>query len=140
MLQFINKHNNYKMTKYLLIPHYNKSLVETQTWHRTLKNGKQVTLKVFIEYRCFKIEIELTDAEKAEILKMDKIPLDNYSFVPDEMEGCNVDWEIVGEEDFTEEEREKFTEDLDINFLDDDWTSSDNTSFELLCGCDLLIE
>lgn len=126
------------MTKYLLIPHYNKSLVETQTWHRTLKSGKQVILKVFTEYRCFKIEIELTDAEKAEILKMDKIPLDNYSFVPDEMEGCNVDWEIVGEEDFTEEEIEEI--EIDIDFLDDDWTTTDDTSFELLCGCDLLIE
>ena len=117
------------MTKYTLIPHYNKSLMETQTWHRTLENGKQVTLKVSTTYRCFKIEIELTDAEKAEILKME---LDNYSFVPDEMEGCDVDWEIVGEE-----EREDITEDLDIDFLDDDWTSSDDTSFELLCGCDL---
>jgi hypothetical protein len=125
------------MTKYTLIPHYNKSLMETQTWHRTLENGKQVTLKVSTTYRCFKIEIELTDAEKAEILKMDTIKLDNYSFVPDEMEGCDVDWEIVGEEDFTEEEREELTEDLDIDFLDDDWTSSDDTSFELLCGCDL---
>lgn len=125
------------MTKYTLIPHYNKSLMETQTWHRTLENGKEVTLKVSTTYRCFKIEIELTDAEKAEILKMDTIPLDNYSFVPDEMEGCDVDWEIVGEEDFTEEEREELTEDLDIDFLDDDWTSSDDTSFELLCGCDL---
>ena len=120
------------MTKYTLIPHYNKSLMETQTWHRTLENGKQVTLKVSTTYRCFKIEIELTDAEKAEILKMDTIKLDNYSFVPDEMEGCDVDWEIVGEE-----EREDITEDLDIDFLDDDWTSSDDTSFELLCGCDL---
>jgi hypothetical protein len=125
------------MTKYTLIPHYNKSLMETQTWHRTLENGKQVTLKVFTTYRCFKIEIELTDAEKAEILTMDTIKLDNYSFVPDEMEGCDVDWEIVGKEEFTEEERENFTEDLDIDFLDDDWTSSDDTSFELLCGCDL---
>ena len=125
------------MPKYLLIPHYNKSLMETQTWHRTLDNGKEVTLKVFTTYRCFKIEIELTDAEKAEILKMDTIKLDNYSFVPDEMEGCDVDWEIVGEEDFTEEEREEITEDLDIDFLDHDWTCSDDTSFELLCGCDL---
>jgi hypothetical protein len=130
------------MTKYTLIPHYNKSLMETQTWHRTLETGKQVTLKVFTTYRCFKIEIELTDAEKAEILTMDTIKLDNYSFVPDEMEGCDVDWEIVGKEefgkeDFTEEERENFTEDLDIDFLDDDWTSSDDSSFELLCGCDL---
>lgn len=125
------------MTKYTLIPHYNKSLMETQTWHRTLENGKQVTLKVSTTYRCFKIEIELTDAEKAGILKMDTIQLDNYSFVPDEMEGCDVDWEIVGEEDFTEED---FTEDLDIDFLHDDWTSSDDTSFELLCGCDLIEE
>lgn len=122
------------MTKYTLIPHYNKSLMETQTWHRTLENGKEVTLKVFTTYRCFKIEIELTNAEKAEILKMDTIQLDNYSFVPDEMEGCDVDWEIAREENFTEED---FTEDLDIDFLDDDWTSSDDSSFELLCGCDL---
>ena len=133
------------MTKYTLIPHYNKSLMETQTWHRTLETGKQVTLKVFTTYRCFKIEIELTDAEKAEILTMDTIKLDNYSFVPDEMEGCDVDWEIVGKEEFgkeefTEEERENFTEDLDIDFLDDDWTSSDDSSFELLCGCDLIEE
>jgi hypothetical protein len=53
------------------------------------------------------------------------------------MEGCDVDWEIVDEHEFTEEERENITEDLDIDFLDDDWTSSDDTSFELLCGCDL---
>ncbi len=128
------------MTKYTLIPHYNKSLMETQTWHRTLENGKSVTLKVFTTYRCFKIEIELTDAEKAEILKMDTIPLDNYSFIPDEMEGCDVDWEIVDEKKFTEEDREEMTKDLDIDFLDNDWTSSYDSSFELLCGCDLIEE
>ena len=124
------------MTKYLLIPHYNKSLMETQTWHRTLKTGKQVTIKVSTTYRCFKIEIDLTDAEKAEILKMDTIPLDKYSFIPDEMEGCDVDWEIVGD-NLLEEEREEFEEDLDIDFLDDEWSTSYDTSFELLCGCKL---
>ena len=67
------------MTKYSLIPHYNKSLMETQTWNRTLKNGKLVTLKVFNTYRCFNIEIELDDEEKAEILNLDTILLDKYS-------------------------------------------------------------
>lgn len=129
------------MTKYSLIPHYNKSLMETQTWNRTLKNGKTVILKVSTTYRCFKIEIDLTDAEKAEILKMDTIPLDKYSFIPDEMEGCDVDSEIVGD-DLTEEEREEIEEDLDIDFLDDsdDWSTSYDTSFELLCGCDLTLQ
>ena len=65
------------MTKYWLIPRYNKSLMETQTWHRTLKTGKQVTLKVYTTYRCFNIEIDLNDAEKAKIIKMNTIPLDN---------------------------------------------------------------
>ena len=65
------------MTKYSLIPHYNKSLTETQTWTRTLKTGKSATLKVCNVYRCFRIEIELDDAEKAEILKMDTIMLNN---------------------------------------------------------------
>jgi hypothetical protein len=127
------------MTKYSLIPHYNKSLMETQCWNRTLKTGKTVILKVSTTYRCFKIEIDLTDAEKAEILKMDTIPLDKYSFIPDEMEGCDVDWEIVGD-NLLEEEREEIEEDLDIDFLDDDWTTSDDTSFELLCGCDLTLQ
>ena len=127
------------MTKYSLIPHYNKSLMETQTWNRTLKNGKQVILKVSTTYRCFKIEIDLTDAEKAEILKMDTIPLDKYSFIPDEMEGCDVDWEIVGD-NLLEEEREEIEEDLDIDFLDDEWSTSYDTSFELLCGCDLTLQ
>lgn len=67
------------MTKYTLIPHYNKSLTETQCWTRTLTTGKSVTLKVSNEYRCFKIEIELDDVQKTEILKMDTILLDNYS-------------------------------------------------------------
>jgi hypothetical protein len=124
------------MTKYWLIPDYKKSLMETQCWQRTLKSGKQVTIKISTTYRCFKIEIDLTDAEKVEILKMDTIPLDKYSFIPDEMEGCDVDWEIVGD-NLLEEEREEIEEDLDIDFLDDDWTSSDDTSFELLCGCKL---
>ena len=89
----------------------------------------------------FKIEIELTDAEKEEILKMDTIPLDKYSFIPDEMEGCDVDWEIVGD-DLLEKEREEIEEDLDIDFLDDsdDWTTSYDTSFELICGCDLTLQ
>jgi hypothetical protein len=129
------------MTKYLLIPHFNKSLMETQCWHRTLKSGKTAIIKVSTTYRCFKIEIELTDAEKEEILKMDTIPLDKYSFIPDEMEGCDVDSEILGEDDFTEEEiKEIGQDDLDLDFLDDDWTSSDDTSFELLCGCDLTLQ
>jgi hypothetical protein len=93
------------MTKYSLIPHYSKSLTETQTWNKTLKNGKIVTLKVYNEYRCFKIEIELTDEEKLEILSMDKIPLDKYSFIPDEMEGCHVSYEIMNDKDLTEEEK-----------------------------------
>jgi hypothetical protein len=77
------------MTKYTLIPHDNKSLLETKTWDRTLENGKEVIIKVFTTYHCFNIEIELTDAEKAEILT---IPLEKYSFVPDEKEGRDVYW------------------------------------------------
>ena len=128
------------MTKYSLIPHYNKSLTETQTWNRTLKNGKLVTLKVCNTYRCFNIEIELDDEEKAKILNMDTILLDKYSFTPDEMEGCDCWYEIVNEKDFTEEEKEEIDEDnIDIDFLDDsdDWTSNYETSYELSCGCEL---
>ena len=131
------------MTKYSLIPYYSKSLTETQSWTRTLKNGKIVTLKVSNVYRCFKIEIELDDAEKAEILNMDTILLDKYSFTPDEMEGCDCWIEIVNEKDFTEEEREEIDEDnIDIDFLDedDDWTSDYDTSYELSCGCKLIEE
>ena len=129
------------MTKYTLIPHYNKSLTETQCWTRTLTTGKSVTLKVSNEYRCFKIEIELDDVQKTEILKMDKILLDNYSFVPDEMEGCSCWSEILNEEEFTEEEKEEIDEDnIDIDFLDDEWSSDHETSYELSCGCDLIEE
>ena len=130
------------MTKYSLIPHYNKSLMETQTWIRTLKTGKCVRLKVCNVYRCFRIEIELDDAEKAEILKMDTIMLNKYSFVPDEMEGCDCWHEIINMDDFTEEEKEEIDEDnIDIDFLDDsdEWTTDYETSYELLCGCDLEI-
>ena len=128
------------MTKYSLIPHYNKSLTETQTWTRTLKTGKSVTLKVSNMYRCFRIEIELDDAEKAEILEMDTIMLNNYSFVPDEMEGCDCWHEIINVDDFTEEEKEEIDEDnIDIDFLDDsdEWTTDYETSYELCGGCDL---
>ena len=128
------------MTKYSLIPHYNKSLTETQTWTRTLKTGKSVTLKVSNTYRYFQIEIELDDAEKAEILKMDTIMLNNYSFVPDEMEGCDCWHEIVNMNDFTEEEKEEIDEDnIDIDFLDnsDELTTDYETSYELCGGCDL---
>ena len=98
------------MTKYVLIPHYSKSLTETQFWNRTLKNGKSVTLKVSNVYRCFQFEIELNDVEKAEMLKMDTIPLDNYSFTPDETEGCDCWREIINEADFTEEEKAEIDE------------------------------
>ena len=131
------------MTKYSLIPHYNKSLTETQTWTRTLKTGKSVTLKVSNTYRYFRIEIELDDAEKAEILKMDKILLDKYSFVPDEMEGGDCWHEIINMDNFTEEEKEEIDEDnIDIDFLDDsdEWSTDYETSYELLCGCDLECE
>lgn len=131
------------MTKYILVPHYNKSLTETLCWTRTLTTGKTVTLKVFNVYRCFKIEIELDDAQKCEILKMDTIYLDNYSFVPDEMEECDCWSEIMNESTFTEEELEEIDHDnLDINLLDDSvkWTSDYETSYELSGGCDLVEE
>jgi hypothetical protein len=131
------------MTKYTLIPHYSKSLTETVCWTRTLTTGKSVTLKVFNEYRCFKIEIELDDNQKTEMLKMDTIPLDNYSFVPDEMEGCNCWSEIMNDAEFTEAELEEIDQDnIDIDFLDDsdEWTSDHETSYELSCGCDLIEE
>ena len=130
------------MTKYSLIPHYSKALTETQTWNKTLKNGKVVILKVYNEYRCFKIEIELTDEEKLEILSMDTILLDKYSFIPDEMEGCHVSHEIMNE-DLTEEEKEEIDEDnIDIDFLDDgdEWVCNDDSSFVLDCGCELIEE
>ena len=128
------------MTKYSLIPHYNKSLTETQTWTRTLKTGKCVTLKVSNTYRCFQIEIELDDAEKAEILEMDTILLNNYSFVPDEMEGCDCWHEIIKMDDLTEEDIEEIDEDnIDIDFLDnsDEWKTDYETSYELCGGCEL---
>jgi len=131
------------MTKYILIPHYSKSLTETQFWNRTLKTGKPVTLKVSNVYRCFRIEIELNDVEKAEMLKMDTILLDNYSFIPDEMEGCDCWHEILSETDLTEEEKAEIDEDnIDIDFLDDsdEWTSTYDTSYELICGCSLVVE
>jgi len=131
------------MTKYSLIPYYNKSLTETVCWTRTLSTGKTVTLKVFNVYRCFKIEIELDDAQKCEMLKMDTINLDNYSFVPDEMEGCDCWSEIMNESAFTEAEIEEIDHDnLDIDFLDDsdEWNSDHETSYELSCGCDLIQE
>ena len=128
------------MTKYSLIPHFNKSLTEIQSWNRILKNGKSVVLKVFNVYRCFKIEIELDDAQKAEMLKMDTIPLNNYSFIPDEMEGCDCWSEIVNIESFTEDELTEIDEDnIDLDFLDDsdEWTSDYDTIYELSGGCDL---
>jgi hypothetical protein len=82
----------------------------------------------------------LDEAEKAEILEMDTILLDKYSFVPDEMEGCDCWHEITGMDDFTEEEREEIDEDnIDIDFLDDsdEWTSTYDTSYELCGGCEL---
>ena len=90
-----------------------------------------------------KIEIELDDAEKAEILKLDTILLNKYSFIPDEMEGCHNWHEIINMENFTEEEREEIDEDnIDIDFLDDDddWTSDYETIFELSGGYDLVEE
>ena len=131
------------MTKYSLIPNYSKSLTKTVCWTCTLKTGKLVTLKVFNVYRCFKFEIELDDAQKCEILKMDTIYLDNYSFVPDEMEECDCWSEIMNESTFTEEELEEIDHDnLDINLLDDSvkWTSDYETSYELSGGCDLVEE
>lgn len=131
------------MTKYSLIPNYSKSLTKTVCWTCTLKTGKLVTLKVFNVYRCFKFEIELDDAQKYEILKMDTIYLDNYSFVPDEMEECDCWSEIMNESTFTEEELEEIDHDnLDINLLDDSvkWTSDYETSYELSGGCDLVEE
>jgi len=126
------------MTKYILIPHYSKSLTETQFWNRTLKNGKSVTLKVCNVYRCVQFEIELNDVEKAEMLKMDTIPLDNYSFTPDEMEGCDCWREIINETDFTEEEKAEIDEvniNVDFLFESDEWRSASDISYEIICGC-----
>ena len=65
----------------------------------------------------------------------------NLSEIVNQFEALDSDSDYESDTDsdisFTEEEREELTEDLDIDFLDDDWTCSDDTSFELLCGCDL---
>ena len=54
------------------------------------------------------------------------------------MEGCDCWHEITGMDDFTEEEREEIDEDnIDIDFLDDEWTSTDDSSYELCGGCEL---
>ena len=99
-----------KETKeYILSAVYKKSTCEEQDWCNTLKNGKGVMVKVSNVYRWGNFQIWLTDAEKEELLEMDEVRLDDYDHELIEMwdGGCDFWIETVGEEDYTESEKEE---------------------------------
>ena len=99
-----------KETKeYILSAVYKKSTCEEQDWCNTLKNGKGVMVKVSNVYRWGNFQIWLTDTEKEELLEMDEVRLDDYDHELIEMwdGGCDFWIETVGEEDYTDSEKEE---------------------------------
>jgi hypothetical protein len=95
---------------YTIKPIYRKSAMEKQDWENTLSTGKPVQVQVCNLYRWGDFTIELSGAEKEEILKKDEVELDDY----DEYEliemwdgGCDFYIDTLNEGIYTTEEKEE---------------------------------
>ena len=134
---------------YTITPTYKKSSVEEQFWTNTLKSGKSVTVKVYNVYRWSNFNIELTDAERDEILEMDQVNLCDYDFEMIDMTdgGCDFGTDICNESSFTSEEIDEINdlleedEETEDMFFDErmeskGWVEGD-CEYILTCKCDL---
>ena len=77
-----------------------------ERWQNVISSGKSVIILVSYVYRDGEFTIELTDAEKNSIIKMDEVDLSNYSNVccerlrEESLQGVDIE----NEEQFTDEE------------------------------------
>lgn len=132
---------------YIITPSFKKSTYAEEEWTKTLSTGKTVSLWITKDFRGGKFYIHLTDDEKDDILKKNKIVLNEYDFTCDELyNGYDPCVEIQSEEQFTEEEMDEIKEyedEADADFLTNEyledygWTLSD-TIYGFDCGCELV--
>ena len=94
---------------YTINPIYKKSALEKQEWVNTLSTGKPVTVEVCNLYRWGTFTIELSGAEKEELLKKDEVELDDYDHELVEMwdGGCDFYITTINEGIYTEDEKEE---------------------------------
>ena len=101
-----------KRTQYIIKPKYKKSVCEEQQWTNTLKNGKDIVVKVFNVYRWGDFIIHLTDKEREELDKKEMVDLGEYDHELIEMwdGGCDFWIDIDNEEDYEDDELEMIHE------------------------------
>ena len=71
--------------KYKITADYKKSSYQEEYWDNLLSNGKSVTILSTTFFRSGTFTITLTEKEKVELLKQDKIILNNYEIELDRL-------------------------------------------------------
>ena len=140
MQQNIDKRTSYKITA-----NYKKATYEEEHWINNI-NGKKVELHVTSYYRWGTFTINLTDSEKEQILKKERIVLNDYDCEFEEMwDGDSRYVEIQNDESYTHEELKKINETLyededeifDEDFMEANGWFIDDTHYGFSCGCSL---
>lgn len=131
--------------RYSLEPTLSKSSYEEEKFTKSFF-GKDVEINVISFYRWSEFEITLNDKEKEDILKKDEINLNDYEIEFISSNDCfKIDWDIVNEDQYNEEEIEIIS--IDVIGSDDDeeslyqldergWSPGD-VNYGLTCGCQL---
>ena len=97
---------------YIIKPIDKKAICEEQTWCNTLSNKRKVSVTVNNVFRWGSFEIELTEKQKEELLKLDEIDLDyyDYNLIETWDGGCDFWVDIIDEEKLTEKEQDEIHE------------------------------
>jgi hypothetical protein len=141
---------------YYVYPKNKNSIYTTEHWVNTLSNGKIVTILYVQEWRSGVITIELDEVEKEKILSQENIILNDCGACIEELsEGWFFDSEIKDRHTYDYEElkeihkmmfcdednQDEYDYEEDYDFDQDimetnDWCM-DDTTYEILGGCDL---
>ena len=116
-------------------------LLQIEHWHNKLSTGKSVTVLQYLRFQSSLFTAELTNDEKEQLLKQDKIDLNELSSLTFEesWHGGYDSTEIEGKEGFSEEEIEEIMElagECGEMLEENEWDLCD-TFFELTDGCEL---
>ena len=121
---------------------YKKSSYEEENWTKTISTGKNVIVLITTFFRSGTFIIYLTDKEKEEILKKNKIILNDYNAsLEDLFDGCDRYVEIENQDQYTEDEIEEINDEVDDEVDDEDLENNgwflDDTIYGFTCGCEL---
>jgi hypothetical protein len=88
---------------------YKKTIYSTEEWSTNLKDGKCVQYEITTHFYWGSCEVELTNKDKDDLLKMNEIILNSIPGCSmDELDsGCDVEGTVVDEDNYTEEEKKE---------------------------------